>query len=104
MAGDVDYFAVGAKPVAGDAVFATCSAQRAGSGLRGLKLTLLDGDTMMPIPGATATETADATASLGNMGAALGTTTNVVLKVEATQDTNVKGTYYSCGVVFIPPM
>lgn len=105
-AGDVDYFVLESKPDTGDMVFATCSAQRAGSGLRGLKLTLIDADTGANIPGATATETDSASASLGNMGAALGNTTNVALKVETTmgQDANVAGTYYSCGVVFIPPM
>lgn len=101
--GDVDYYELEAVPAAGDLVFATCSAQRAGSGLRNLKLTILNGDTMAPIPGATATETADATANLGNDGIDLAGATKVVLKVEATQDLMVLGTYYSCGVVFIPP-
>jgi hypothetical protein len=101
--GDVDYFAIGAKPNAGDLVFSTCSAQRIGSGLRNLKLTILNAANGMPISGATATETATASASLGDMGADLGGATDVILKVEATQDANVKGTYYQCGVVFIPP-
>ncbi|MBK8256398.1 MAG: pre-peptidase C-terminal domain-containing protein [Polyangiaceae bacterium] len=103
MAGDVDFYELEATPNAGDNVFATCSAQRIGSGLRNLKLTLIDGDTGMAIPTATATESATASASLGDMGAALGNTTKVLLKVEATQDAVVKGTYYQCGVVFIPP-
>lgn len=101
--GDVDYYELEAIPAAGDLVFATCSAQRSGSGLRNLKLTVLDGDTGMPITGATATETADDTANLGNDGIDLKGATKVILKVEATQDATVLGTYYSCGVVFIPP-
>lgn len=103
-AGDVDYFDIGAKPnAATDLLYSTCSAWRIGSGLRNLKLTVYDKDTGMAITGATATETADGVATLGENGVALGGATNVVLKVEATQDPNVKGTYYQCGVVFIPP-
>lgn len=100
--GDVDHFLIGATPNSGDLVAATCTAQRVGSGLRNLKLTLLDGATGNPIPGATATETDTETANLGN-GVALGSTTSVILKVEAEQDGTVLGNFYSCGVVFIPP-
>ena len=68
-------------------------------------MTLIDKATGMPITGATATETALAPAQLENMGKGIDLkgAKNVILKVEATQDMTVKGTYYSCGVVFGPP-
>ncbi|MEZ4294537.1 MAG: pre-peptidase C-terminal domain-containing protein [Polyangiaceae bacterium] len=102
-AGDVDYYVLEAQPAAGDNVFATCSAQRIGSGLRNLKITVIDADTGNALPGGTGTETINGPATLGDTGVPPGNATTIVLKVEATQDPVVTGTYYQCGVVFIPP-
>jgi hypothetical protein len=104
-AGDEDHFLIEAAPNAGDFLYVTCSAQRAGSGLRQFKATAYNADTGMAIAGATATETDTAQLSFGDQGVALGGATSVIVKVEAgMQDPVVLGNYYQCGVVFLPPM
>ena len=100
----VDWFSFDVLGVAGDKMYATCSGQRIGSGLRGLKFTVFRSDDT-PVAGATATETADANASLADpVDFPVGDTT-LWLKVEkASQEPSVLGTYYQCGAGFITPM
>ena len=100
----VDYFAFDVLGVAGDKMPATCSGQRIGSGLRGLKLSVVELDGTL-VAGATATETADDNAHLVDGGVDFPDVATLYLKVEKTsQDPLVLGTYYQCGAGFITPM
>jgi hypothetical protein len=101
---DVDYYAV---PITATTkkVNLYCDAQRAGSGLRGAKFSLLD-SAGVAIPGTSSfTEVADQDLSVGGANgltipAASVTAGKILLKVETTsQDPTVKGTFYHCSVI-----
>lgn len=101
---DEDWFHLLAKPGAGQVVVGTCWSERIGSGVRDLKLEVVNADTGAVIPTANGTETNIAPASLPDMGADLAGATNIAVHITAgTPDANVKGTYYKCGVVFVDP-
>jgi hypothetical protein len=100
---DVDYFSAAVPTGLTDfTVSLVCGAQRSGSGLRGLKLSVFKSDgTTLLVTDSTVTEAATTDARLKEL--ALGTEkTKIVLKVEATQtqDANVTSTFYRCGVHF----
>jgi hypothetical protein len=97
-AGDVDYYTI-TIPTGTKAISAACGAQRSGSGLRGLKLSLFkdDGTTALAASGATGVETdlKDLSLSSVTVPAAVA---KVVVKVEAaSQDATVTSTFYRCG-------
>jgi hypothetical protein len=103
-ASDVDYYSVAIPAGLTDkTVTVACGAQRSGSGLRGLKISLFKSDGTTLLTGsATVTETAADDALLEDL--ALGTeTSKLILKLEATgaHDTNVTSSYYRCGVSFL---
>jgi hypothetical protein len=95
--GDVDVYAMDV-PAGSNKVDLFCSAQRAGSGLRSLQVSVLgtDGKTGM----ASGTEAAGT--DMNVIGKTVpGGTTKAYLQVAAdSQDANVTGTYYHCTVVF----
>lgn len=97
MAGDVDYYSV---PVPAGLSLASfvCAAQRGGSGVRGLKVSVL-GANDMPIAGGMGTSTESETKNLrfANVPVPQGTQT-LKFKVEAASlDPNVSSTFYRCG-------
>jgi hypothetical protein len=106
---DVDWFefdianGFGVTPDADWTIAGACSAQRMGSGLRNLTLHLeTDGGTEIH----EAVETADESATFGDMGKAFpsGNVTSLLLKVSANQqDPEVSSTHYRCGVVLVAP-
>lgn len=95
---DVDYFAIDAAPTAElTKVSAACSAERRGSGLRGLTFELLDAQGAT-LPGASASEGPDQDASLADIAIPGGART-LGLRVSAeSQAANVTSTFYRCGV------
>ena len=107
-ASDVDWFEFpisdfGVSPDSTWSIGGACSAQRIGSGLRVLNLTLEDqaGGEIH-----SANESPDESATFGDGGKAFpsGSVTSLLLKVSAgSQDADVAGDYYRCGVVLIPP-
>lgn len=105
---DVDWFKFpiadfGVTPDSTWTISGACSAQRIGSGLRVLNLTLEDQEGSEIH---SANETPDESASFGDGGKAFpsGTVTDLLLKVSAgSLDDNVEGDYYRCGVVLVPP-
>lgn len=97
---DVDHF-VATVPAGVTKVSASCGAQRYGSGLRGLKLSLLASDGT-PLS-ASASDVESETHYPGVSGVPLGNATEVLLKVEATaQDPQVAEAFYQCGIHFKP--
>ncbi len=97
---DVDFYSL-SIPAGAKTVTTVCGAQRAGSGLRGFKISLVKSDGTTPLAaGATSTESASDDARLQKI--ALGTTTGTVLfKIEAaSQDANVTSTFYRCAAYF----
>jgi hypothetical protein len=102
---EVDYFSFdNAQTTATDVLFATCSGQRSGSGLRGLKLSILDEGGAV-IQSATA-ETADDETSFGETGMTVPSgATTMYLKVEATvaPAADVTSRFYQCGLAFGQP-
>jgi len=104
--GDVDFYTFdNAALQASDVVFATCSGQRSGSAIRGLKVTVLD-DAGATTIGAAPAETAENESTLGDAGATIPpSTVSMVLKVETegAADSTITGRYYQCGVAFGTP-
>lgn len=94
---DVDNYEL-TVPADANTVSLYCSAQRAGSGLRGFQATVLgaDGKTIL----ANATEVANAEMSASQKKVAVGTTKAFLQVSAATQDAAVAGTFYHCTVVF----
>jgi len=102
---EVDYFKFDNGQMTGtEVLFATCSAQRSGSGLRGLKLSILDG-TGNVIQAATP-ETAEDETAFGDAGMVIPpNTTTMYLKVESTvaPSTEITSRFYQCGLAFGEP-
>jgi hypothetical protein len=97
VAGDVDHYGV-LVPSGMETVGFLCEAQRGGSGVRGLKVTVLDASGK-PIAGGmgTNTESENKQLGFGNMPIPQGTQ-RLTFKVEAASlDPNVTSTFYRCG-------
>jgi hypothetical protein len=93
--GDVDFYEL-AIPAGGAKMSASCGAQRSGSGLRGLKMSLTQPNGTLLSAAATTGETAATDATLS--GISVAGMTKVLLKVEAaSQDSIVTSTFYRCG-------
>ncbi len=98
---DVDHFSVVVPVQGADTVSVACGAQRSGSGLRNFTINLLKGDSSA-ITGGTVVEAADKNAVLQDLTTPSGET-KLIVKLNATsQDANIKGTYYRCGIHFRP--
>ncbi|MRG95786.1 hypothetical protein [Polyangium spumosum] len=98
---DIDYFSVDV-PSGAATVSVACGGHRSGSGLRGLKVSVL-GANDMPIAGGVSTETAQNDLFIQDANIPAGVT-SLKLKVEAaSQDPNVTSTFYRCGVHVSPP-
>jgi hypothetical protein len=99
-AADVDHFSfdVSAQP-AGTKVSVACTSWRAGSGLRGFKAALLQGDGT-PIPGASDVETANFDLGVPGVSIPAGQT-KLLIKLSATShDPTVTSAFYRCGIHF----
>jgi hypothetical protein len=97
---DVDHFVVSVPDGSGHVAVA-CGAQRNGSGLRGLKASVLKLDGSPLAAGASATEGETTSLYLANV--AVGSEAHVVVLIEAaSQDPAVTSDYYKCGVHFSP--
>ena len=93
---DVDFFSM-TVPAGMTKANMICGAQRSGSGLRGLKMSLIGMDGMTVIK--TGVETADKDLLFQDLNVTAGE--KVYLKVEAgMQDPAVTSTFYRCGVHF----
>jgi hypothetical protein len=80
----------------------SCGGQRSGSGLRGLKASVLKGSDGTAIAGATATESELNDLLLQN-AAVPANETALVVKIEAaSQAATVTSTFYRCGFHFNP--
>lgn len=92
----LDHFSFTA--IAGESASVYCSAQRAGSGLRGMQFRLMNAADGQDITGgASGAETTTADLRLLDVG--LGGVTNVVLQVTAaSQDSAVTSNFYQCGI------
>jgi hypothetical protein len=104
---DVDWYSFDNVAASGDVLRATCSAQRSGSGLRGLRLTVTNaaGETLSGGQASAETGAVGGESSLGEDGIAVpASDTTLKLKIEATSasDPNIVGKYYQCGVSFGP--
>jgi hypothetical protein len=95
---DVDHFSIEAAPAPDlTKISVACSAQRRGSGLRGLTFQLLEAEGAV-VPGASRTEGPDEDASLADVTIPAGART-LLLRVSAeSQEANVTSTFYRCGV------
>lgn len=98
---DQDYFSVDVPP--GMTKFSiSCGGQRSGSGLRGLKASVLKGSDGLAVAGATATESEVADLLLQN-AAVPANETSLVVKIEAaSQSATVTSAFYRCGFHFNP--
>jgi hypothetical protein len=97
---DVDHF-VATAPVGMTKVGVNCTAQRVGSGLRGLKASLLTTAGAPLTNNASDTETEIHSAGLSKV--VLGGAAQIVLKVEAaSQDPAITSAFYRCGIHFKP--
>ena len=95
---DVDYF-VGTIP-SGKKARASCGAQGMGSGLRGLRISLLSTEEVLLANGDPESETDYPNATIGPFNG----DTQVILKVKAdSQDAVVTGAFYGCAIRFIDP-
>jgi len=97
---DIDYYSVDV-PMGVAQISVACGAERSGSGLRGLKVSIL-GANDMPIMNGIATESA--TKDLFIQGAAIpGGTSSLKIKIEAGQQAaDVTSTFYRCGIHLSP--
>ena len=98
---DVDYFSVDV-PSGATTISVACGGQRSGSGLRGLKVSVL-GANNMPITGGVSTETAAKDLFIQDANIPAGVTSLKVKVEAASQDPNVTSTFYRCGVHVSPP-
>ena len=97
---DVDHF-IATVPAGVTQVNASCSAQRYGSGLRGMKISLLTAAGAPLANNASDTETESHFVGVSKV--ALGAAAKVVLKVEAaSQAPGITSAFYWCGVHFKP--
>lgn len=97
-AADVDHFSFDLKGNAGKQVTASCISARAGSGLQGFEVDLLDATTLTPL--ATVTETAQTDAYTMAVPVPAGASTMILKLSAAAQDPAVSGTFYRCGIHF----
>ncbi len=97
-AADVDHFAFDVAGHAGEKVSAICVSARAGSGLGGFQLTLLDAATLAPLTTGVETAMADAVTELVPVPS--GAATMILELRAATQDPVIVGAFYRCGVHF----
>jgi hypothetical protein len=97
-AADVDHFAFDVADQAGKKVYAICVSARAGSGLGGFQIALLDATTFAPLSTVIETATADAVTDLLPVP---GGAAKMILELRATtQDPIVVGAFYRCGIHF----
>jgi hypothetical protein len=96
---DVDHFSLAVPATDADQISVACGAQRSGSGLRGLKVELLD-DTGAAISGATQTETADKDLLIEDIVVPTGKTKLIVKLTATSQATDTSSTFYRCGAHF----
>ena len=101
---DVDYFVIDADPLSVAATL-SCSGQRVGSGLRGLKATLYKADGITALGAANVfTEAKDKEGTPVSVAIAAGAK-KIVVKIEAASiDPNVTGGYYRCAVSAAAPV
>jgi hypothetical protein len=94
---DVDVFRIDLPSPGSQVLTIACGAQRSGSGLRGLKFTLLDASGNTISGGQSPSE--DATTNLVLQDVDPGAADTVYVKIEAaSQDTMVKSDFYRCGM------
>ncbi len=97
-ASDVDHFAFDVAGQAGKKVAAICVSARAGSGLGGFQLALLDAATLAPLSTVKETATTDAITELVPVP---GGAAKMILELRAaTQDPVIVGAFYRCGIHF----
>ncbi len=92
---DKDHYLV-AIPNGADQLSVACSAQRSGSGLRDLTVTVLNADGSSTT--GLALETAKDAASIQNMAVPAGTKSQIIQLKAGSQAADVSGDYYRCGV------
>lgn len=98
---DIDYYSVDV-PAGSATISVACGGQRSGSGLRGLKVSVL-GANNMPITGGIGTESETKDLFLQDVAVPAGVT-SLKIKVEAaSQDAEVTSTFYRCGIHISPP-
>jgi hypothetical protein len=107
-AGDEDHFLLDASGASGFdpatwTAAISCSAERSGSGVRGLSVQLLEAVSPYAVmPSSSGTETA--AADLFVDAISLGTASQYIVKLGAgTPDPSVQSRYYICGFHFQPP-
>lgn len=96
---DQDHFSVQVPSSKADQVSISCSAQRSGSGLRGLKVSLLDA-TGQAVAGASKSETETEDLRLQNIAVPAGQATLAVKIEAASQAADVSSAFYRCGIHF----
>lgn len=97
-AADVDHFSFDVSQSAGLKVAVACASARAGAGLVGFEIDLLDATTLAPLALVKETPQTDAVTPATPVPAGAST---MILKLRAdAQDPLVSGTYYRCGVHF----
>ncbi|MDI3288064.1 hypothetical protein [Polyangium sp. 15x6] len=98
---DIDYYSVDV-PAGSATISVACGGQRSGSGLRGLKVSVL-GANDMPITGGIGTESETKDLFLQDVNIPAGVT-SLKVKIEASsQDAEVASTFYRCGMHVAPP-
>jgi hypothetical protein len=96
---DVDHFKFAFPADMADTISIACGAERSGSGLRGLKATLLD-DKGAPIAMGSAVETAEADLLISKL-AINAVAGSLAVKIEAaSQAPDVTSAFYRCGIHF----
>jgi len=98
--GDIDLFSV-QVPAGMGLASALCTAERSGSGLRGLQVSLLDQNDNF-LKNGTAAEGVDHQLFVDSAFIAAGTTTVKMRVIADSQDANVTGTYYYCSLILLP--
>jgi Bacterial pre-peptidase C-terminal domain len=97
-AADVDHFSFDVAGQAGKTVTASCISQRAGSGLLGFEVDLIDAATLTPL--AIVKETPQTNAYTQAIPVPDGASKMILKLSAAAQDPAVSGTFYRCGVHF----
>ncbi|MCK6537017.1 MAG: PPC domain-containing protein [Polyangiaceae bacterium] len=96
---DVDHFEMAVPTQGSDTVSVACGAERSGSGLRNFTMNLLKADGS-EVTGGKVVETADKDALIDKLTTPTGQAKLVLKLTASSQDANVKGTYYRCGIHF----
>ena len=97
-AADVDHFSFDVAGSAGKSVTASCISERAGSGLLGFEVDLIDAATLTPL--SIVKETPQTNAYTMAVPVPAGASTMILKLSAAAQDPAVSGTFYRCGVHF----